>query len=40
MPYLKVGRENSGDIEMYDEDHGSGTPVVLTHDYPLSGATW
>lgn len=40
MPYIKVGRENSGDIEIYYEDHGSGTPVVLTHGYPLSGAAW
>ena len=24
MPYIKVGQENSGDIEVYYEDHGSG----------------
>ena len=40
MPYLTVGRENSGDIEIYYEDHGSGTPVVLTHGYPLNGSAW
>jgi non-heme chloroperoxidase len=40
MPYLKVGQENSGDIEIYYEDHGSGRPVVLIHGYPLNGASW
>src|SRR6202040_1818856 len=40
MPYLTVGKENSGDIELYYEDHGSGKPVVLIHGYPLSGASW
>lgn len=40
MPYVKVGRENSADIELYYEDHGSGDAVVLIHGYPLSGASW
>ncbi len=40
MPYAKVGRENSGSIELYYEDYGSGTPVVLIHGYPLSGRAW
>ena len=40
MPYITVGKENSGDIELYYEDHGSGDPVVLIHGYPLSGASW
>ncbi len=40
MPYLTVGEENSGGIELYYEDHGSGQPVVLIHGYPLSGASW
>jgi pimeloyl-ACP methyl ester carboxylesterase len=40
MPYLTVGKENSGDIDLYYEDHGSGKPVVLIHGYPLSGASW
>ena len=40
MPYLTVGKENSGSIELYYEDHGSGKPVVLIHGYPLSGASW
>ena len=37
MPYIKVGQENSGSIDLYYEDHGSGRPVVLIHGYPLSG---
>jgi non-heme chloroperoxidase len=40
MPYLTVGKESSGDIELYYEDHGSGQPVVLIHGYPLSGTSW
>src|SRR2546427_8568621 len=40
MPYVTVGKENSGDIELWYEDHGSGQPVVLIHGYPLSGASW
>jgi non-heme chloroperoxidase len=40
MPYVTVGTENSGDIKLYYEDHGSGQPVVLIHGYPLSGASW
>jgi non-heme chloroperoxidase len=40
MPYVKVGKENSADIELYYEDHGSGDPVILIHGYPLSGSSW
>ena len=40
MPYVTVGKENSGKIDLYYEDHGSGKPVVLIHGYPLSGASW
>ena len=40
MPYVTVGKENSGNLELYYEDHGSGKPVVLIHGYPLSGASW
>lgn len=40
MPFVTVGQENSGNIDLYYEDHGSGTPVVLIHGYPLSGASW
>ena len=29
MPYVTVGKDNSGNIDLYYEDHGSGKPVVL-----------
>jgi non-heme chloroperoxidase len=40
MPYVSVGQENSGSIDLYYEDHGSGAPIVLIHGYPLSGRAW
>jgi non-heme chloroperoxidase len=40
MPYVTVGKENSGNIDLYYEDHGAGSPVVLIHGWPLSGASW
>jgi non-heme chloroperoxidase len=40
MPYITAGKENSGNIDLYYEDHGAGKPVVLIHGYPLSGASW
>jgi non-heme chloroperoxidase len=40
MGYVTVGTENSTDIELYYEDHGSGQPVVLIHGYPLDGSSW
>jgi non-heme chloroperoxidase len=40
MPFITVGKENSGNIDLYYEDHGLGKPVVLIHGYPLSGASW
>jgi non-heme chloroperoxidase len=40
MSYLTVGKENSGTIDLYYEDHGAGDPVVLIHGWPLSGRSW
>jgi pimeloyl-ACP methyl ester carboxylesterase len=40
MPYITVGKENSGNIDIYYEDHGTGQPVVLIHGWPLSGRSW
>jgi non-heme chloroperoxidase len=40
MPFVKVGTENSADIEIHYNDHGSGKPIVLIHGYPLDGNSW
>ncbi|TFB91438.1 alpha/beta fold hydrolase [Cryobacterium sp. HLT2-28] len=40
MSSITVGTENSTNIDLYYEDHGSGTPVVLIHGYPLDGRSW
>jgi non-heme chloroperoxidase len=40
MSYIRVGQENSQPIEIYYEDHGSGSPVVLIHGWPLNGDAW
>ena len=40
MPFITVGKENSAEIQLYYEDHGSGDPVVLIHGYPLNGTSW
>ncbi len=40
MSYITVGKENTTDIDIYYEDHGSGQPVVLIHGYPLDGHSW
>jgi non-heme chloroperoxidase len=36
MPYVTVGKENSGDINIYYNDWGSGQPVLFSHGWPLS----
>src|SRR5258706_3051299 len=40
MSSIKVGQETSQPIEIYYEDHGSGSPVVLIHGWPLNGDAW
>ncbi|MDO8143816.1 MULTISPECIES: alpha/beta fold hydrolase [unclassified Isoptericola] len=40
MGYITVSHENSTDVEIYYEDHGTGQPVVLIHGYPLDGNSW
>jgi non-heme chloroperoxidase len=40
MPFVTVGTENSSDVQLYYEDHGGGTPVILIHGYPLNGRSW
>jgi hypothetical protein len=33
MPYVTVGQENSGEIQLEYEDHGSNDPAVVIHGY-------
>ena len=40
MPHVTAGRENTGDIGIYYEDHGTGAPVVLVHGYLADGRSW
>jgi non-heme chloroperoxidase len=40
MPLIKVGIENTADIELHYRDHGAGRPIVLIHGYPLDGNSW
>ena len=40
MGKITVGRQNSEDIQLYYEDHGTGQPVLLIHGYPLNGHSW
>ena len=40
MTFISVGQENTADIHLYYEDHGTGQPVVLIHGYPLDGHSW
>jgi non-heme chloroperoxidase len=40
MSTITVGQENGHDIEIYYEDHGMGSPVVLIHGFPLDGRSW
>jgi len=40
MPYVTVGQENTGDIRIYYEDHGAGSPVVLVPGYLADGRSW
>jgi len=40
MPSVTVGQENTHDINLYFEDHGSGPPVVLLSGWPLDSRSW
>lgn len=41
MSYIKAGTDTSGeDIKLFYTDHGTGSPVVLIHGWPLSHEMW
>ena len=40
MAFITVGKENSTDISLYYEDHGSGPAVVLLSGWPLDSRSW
>jgi non-heme chloroperoxidase len=40
MPFITVGTENTTDINLYYEDHGSGSAVVLLSGWPLDSRSW
>lgn len=40
MPFVTVAQENSQDIKLHFEDHGSGEIILMIHGYPFSGTAW
>ena len=40
MGFITVAEENSTNVDLYYEDHGTGQAVVLIHGFPLDGHSW
>src|ERR671938_577187 len=40
MGRVTVSEDNDSPVELYYEDYGSGQPVILIHDWPLSSRSW
>lgn len=40
MSSIVVGKENSNPIELYYEDVGAGSPVILLAGFPFTGTSW
>lgn len=40
MGTINVGAENTAPIDLYYEDNGAGSPVVLLHGWPLDSRSW
>ena len=40
MPSITTGSHDGQDVVLHVTDAGSGSPVVLLHGWPLSGASW
>ena len=40
MGIITVGRENTAPVDLYYEDNGSGSPVVLLHGWPVDSRSW
>jgi non-heme chloroperoxidase len=40
MPFITVAKENTTDVDLFYEDHGTGDPIILIHGYPLDGHSW
>jgi non-heme chloroperoxidase len=40
MGTVVVGTENTAPIDLYYEDQGNGSPVVLIHGWPFDGRSW
>jgi len=40
MGVITVGQENTAPVDLYYEDNGTGSPVVLLHGWPVDSRSW